>query len=587
MSFIKTNRQVIILLILGIVFLFIYSWFSFVTTQDGKARFASPDGVANYFWAERYAEGEKLFYFEPLNVIANDIVVPRSVRSDNGVVKPVSFLGIILIYGFLGKIFGSWIIIYLTPFFAVIGVLFFYGIIKKIFDEKTAFISALMLFCLASYWYYASRSMFHNVLFIDLLLAGVYFVINSARIKQVKKINTNFIFIFFAGIFIGLAIITRTSELIWLLPVILLAWIVYFKQLHWNKSILFVCGIFLALIPMFYYNQILYGDFLKFGYSKIDTVKAQNEVVISNVDINNGGGMVGFTEIMRKFLPSDINIKQAGKSFIYYYVIMFWYLFWPAFFGGVYFLWHYKKRSKEQQLYFISFIVISVVLVLYYGSWIINDNPNKLSVTIGNSYTRYFLPMYIMSIPLAVLFFTQIPSWLTKKIKSMGIQFPLRELDSLTAIFVIVFFMLNFQAIMLAKEEGLIVIKNNLIKDSALVEKMFAPVELEAVIISERFDKFLWPSYAKASEDKPRKVITGNFTNKEHNAEYAKLAEYGVPLYYFGFIFPKVDMEYLNNKRLKEFGLKIEAVELDEVSGLGLYKLVHKVESLPAGRQCP
>ncbi len=559
-KYFRSNWQIIILSFLSIVFLFTYSWFSFVTTQDGEVRFASPDGTANYFWAQRYAQGEELFYFEELNIVANDVVVPRSVRSDNGVVKPASFLGIILIYGFLGKIFGSWIIIYLTPLFTVLGVLFFYGIVKRVFTKKIAFISALMLLALAPYWYYTSRSMFHNVLFIDLVLAGVWFWLNSTRIQQIKRIRTDFIFAFLAGIFIGLAIITRTSELIWLLPVILIAWIFYFKEIKWEKLFLFLCGIFLALMPMLYYNQVLYGGMLKFGYgASQDNLSSMSTLDNKVLDVGGGTRARSFAQDkISKFLPADINIRQAGKSFIYYYVVMFWYLFLPAFFGGIWFLFNWKKHEKKDWLYFSSFVIISVILVLYYGSWEIHDNPNKSSVTIGNSYTRYFLPMYIMSIPLAVLFFR----YLAQIIKNRYLNRYL--INSISVVLLLIFFTLNFQATIFAKEEGLISMKEGIEINKIRTEHIMSLVEEDAIIISERFDKFFWFD---------RKVITGNFTDKEHNKEYVKLIEQDVPVYYYGFIFPEIDINYLNNKRLKEFGLQIIAVELDEIDGLGLYRL--------------
>ncbi|MFA5318614.1 MAG: hypothetical protein WC323_04050 [Patescibacteria group bacterium] len=571
-KYIMNNWRIIILSILGIIFLFIYTWFPYQISRGENVKFPSPDGTANYFWAERYAAGKDLFYFEPLNLIADDVIVPRSVRSDNGEVKPVSFLGLILIYGWIAKIFGSWIIIYLTPLLAVIGVLFFYGVIKRVFNEKIAFVSALMFLCLAPYWYYASRSMFHNVLFIDLVLAGawmwIYAAYNGTRIKRIKRMGANYFLPFLSGAFIGLAIITRASELIWLAPAILLAWAMYFKQIQWDKLTLFACGVFLALMPMFYYNQILYGDFLKFGYNKPVAVETQSEIVVNNIGAENIDGIAtpprsiaGLFAMTNKFIPAQINIKQAGKSFIYYYVIMFWHLFWPALFGGIWFLWNYKKQNKGHWLYFASFILVSVILVLYYGSWEIYDNPDKSSVTIGNSYTRYFLPMYIMSIPLAVLFIVKLSELLKKKYLIYGLQI----------VAIIAFFILNFQIAALCKEEGLLSMKNSLEEGVILGEEILPHIEPEAIIISERFDKIFWPE---------RKVIVGNFTGKEHNLQYQKLIEYGTPLYYYGFIFPEVDMNYLNDRRLKEHNLKIEPIKLSESNRLGLYKLV----KIPSGQ---
>ncbi|MFA6551797.1 MAG: hypothetical protein WCV41_04700 [Patescibacteria group bacterium] len=576
------NWRIIILTILSVIFFYLYSWYPYQTAKETDFKFASPDETANYFWTQKISGltagdalesryGSVLSYFEPLNLIADDAVMPRSMRSDDGIVKPVSFLGIILIYGMLAKIFSSWIIIYLTPLFAIIGVFCFYGIIKRIFPpeppaaKNIALLSALMLFALAPYWYYASRSMFHNVLFIDLLLIGTWLFITgkdaiSLRIGK-ARIRTDFVFIFLSGIFIGLAIIARASELIWLGLVMFICWFAYFKQIGRRKLTVFICGVVLALLPMFYYNQVLYGNWHNFGYSQT-VEQAQNEVAADNINAVGAPAeqirpqyAAPLKNKINKFLPAEINIKQAGKSFIYYYAIIFWYLFWPAFFGGVWLSRNWKKIDKPQKLYLIVFIISSVILGLYYGSWEIHDNPNKNSTTIGNSYTRYFLPMYIMSLPLAALIIVKLSALLRNKYLIYGAQ----------AAVIIAFFVLNFQAAVLAKEEGLLVMKDNLIKDANQVKNISSQIESEAVIISERFDKFFWPEH---------KVIVGNLSDKSRPSAYAKLAEQGTPLYYYGFIFPPGDLAYLNSRKLSEFNLELEIIRLDEENRMGLYRLL-------------
>jgi len=564
------NWQIIILSIAAIIFLFIYSWYPYQVAKDTDFKFASPDETANYFWAKNYAAGLGLTYFEPLNLIADDAVTPRSMRSDNGTVKPVSFLGIILIYGALAKTFGPWIIIYLTPLFAVIGIFCFYGITMRVFNDKIALLSALMLFALAPYWYYASRGLFHNVLFIDLLLAGTYFLTHGTLIERMKRISTDFIFIFLSGIFFGLAIMTRASELIWLVPVMLIIWLAYFKQIGWRKLTVFACGVILALLPMFYYNQILYGGFLKFGYAKQVAIETQGEIAVDDAKMEDNSLPASKTEIAspsptanavrqvlamtKKIMPAQIDIKQAGKSFINYYIIIFWYLFWPAFFGGIWLLYNWKKINKTQKLYLVVFIISSVILGLYYGSWKIQDNPNPASFTIGNSYTRYFLPMYIMSMPLAAMFFLKF----SELIKNKYGQY------TLLSALMILFLLFNAQAAVFGKEEGLAFVRQNIISDGRRVREISALLEDNAAIISERFDKFFWPEH---------KVIVGNLSGKSRLPAYAKLAEQGIPLYYYGFIFPPGDFAYLNSRKLAEVNLELEIIKLDEESRLGVYKL--------------
>ncbi|PIR93528.1 hypothetical protein COT99_00245 [Candidatus Falkowbacteria bacterium CG10_big_fil_rev_8_21_14_0_10_43_10] len=549
------NWRIIVLTSLAVIFFILYSWYPFQVAGSTNFKFASPDETANYFWARQYAAGQELSYFEPLNIIANDAVAPRSARSDSGAVKPVSFLGIILIYGALAKIFGSGIIIYLTALLAAIGALFFYGIIKRVFNENIAWLSALMLFVLAPYWYYASRSMFHNVLFIDLLLGGIYLLITNGVTPAdlTKRAYRQWLLVFSSGIFFGLAIITRASELIWLGPAALISWLFYFKQTDWRKLILFLVGIFLALMPLFYYNQILYGGALNFGYN----AKANNYLTPPSVAEKSEEKIISVNKIKNFVLPFGLNFKNAAKHFLYYYPLMFWYLFWPALLGAMMFLYRYQTRDKKQRLYFINFVAVSVIVIFFYGSWKIQDNPNPAGITIGNSYARYWLAMYVMSLPLAAMFFT-----------ALGNLFkPARLRTAIIAILIGASAAFNIQTAVFNPEEGLMAMAKSIIQDERRVNEIKAMIEPRAVIISERFDKFFWPEY---------KVIAGNLSSRAPLTAYANLVEQGAPLYYYGFIFPPQDLDYLNSRKLAAAGLQVEPVKLDEESRLGLYQVKSK-----------
>ncbi|MDP3900684.1 MAG: glycosyltransferase family 39 protein [bacterium] len=628
LEILKKNWQLTSLIFLSIIFLFIYSWFPYTTTQDNgeliinsknsktgifsnlnypmpqnianfSKKFASPDATANYFWINWYNYYGKLFYYEPYNIIANDYVVPRSIRSDDGVVRPVSFLGIIIIFSALAKIFGSWVIVYLTPIFSVLGVILFYEIIKRIFDKKIAFISALLLFALAPYWYYSARGLFHNVLFIDLLLMAGWCVTvviaSGAQRSEAQRGNlvskrtsplpmnvanpggiaTAFVSLtrnyslamtVLAGIFFGLAIITRTSELVWLVPAFLIAGIYYHKQLHWDKLIIFVCGLAIALMPMFYYNQILYGSYLNFGYTPPDVdapslklAQVPEELFGTYADENLQNEKISNSPPAGKSslqfaLPFGFDLKNIIKSFWYYYVAMFWHIFIPACFGSLWFLWKYKEKVKTQQAYLITFLVVSFLLVIFYGSWEIQDNINLGRATIGNSYTRYWLPMYILSLPFASLFLINI----FKKINNEKVR---KQILFLT---VAAIMLLNARAAVWGDDDGLVYVAEGIAKNKVEVAGILAIVEPESVIATLYADKYFWPQ---------RRVINGGFSNDELLYAYNNLLAKNIPVYYYGFIFGETDWDYLQNRRLQEFNLQLEVVRLNIDLGLGLYRI--------------
>ena len=64
--------------------------------------------------------------------------------------------------------------------------------------------------------------MYHNVLFISLLIIGIYILLKNLNKKSLMANYWLLIAYFLSGLFIGLAIITRTSEIAWIVFTILI-----------------------------------------------------------------------------------------------------------------------------------------------------------------------------------------------------------------------------------------------------------------------------------------------------------------------------------------------------------------------------
>src|SRR5680860_640395 len=87
----------LILVGLAIIFFIGTASYNFLIQSDNFIKWGSPDETANYVIAKLYAQTGEMTVFEKYNLLVNDIIQPRSFRSDAGVLKPVSFLGLILI----------------------------------------------------------------------------------------------------------------------------------------------------------------------------------------------------------------------------------------------------------------------------------------------------------------------------------------------------------------------------------------------------------------------------------------------------------------------------------------------------------
>ncbi|MFH1661828.1 MAG: glycosyltransferase family 39 protein [Candidatus Falkowbacteria bacterium] len=583
--FFKRFWRTLIIALLAVCFFIGTSSFIFFTQKNDFVKWSSPDETANYVFSKLYAQEGKIAISEKYNLYVDEIIHPRSFRSDAGVIKPVSFLGIILIYGKIASWASYKILPFLTPFFGSIGIIFFYLLIKKIFGRRNAFISSFLLASFPPYIYYTARSMFHNVLFISLLIIGLYFSV--LIIKNKKKFfnedNENdlmegkwnalkyawfskkseidwmkFVYSCLAGFFIGLAIITRASELIWLIPALIILWLFNIKKIGITKFVLFLSFLFLAILPILRWNTILYDSPVYGGYAEmnesISSITSSSSDLLKSTftgQINQARDL--FFQIKDNFFYFGFHAKKSAKMFYYYFVDMFPWLFWASISGFILFFQRIKKWKRKHWAYFLSYVFISIILVLYYGSWEFYDNPDKTQTTIGNSYTRYWLPVYLGAMPFASMFIIRLTRVIARK------KFYINS--ARIAIMIFIFF-ISIQFILIGSDEGLIFLNQKQKIAKTEYEKVLSLTESNSVIITRYHDKLFFPE---------RKVIVGLFDNKEMVAKYAILANH-LPLYYYNFTLPQKDIDYLNEKRLGEVGLGIEEVQKIN-SDFTLYKI--------------
>jgi hypothetical protein len=554
-EFFKKNYQKIILFFFASIFLFTTVFFNFIVRKD-FVKWFSPDESANYFFSKLYAETGDLIFYEKYNPVVKEIIKPRSFGSNESMVRPVSFLGIILIFGSLAKIISIGIIPYLTPIFAFIGIFFFYLLIKKIFNEKVALLSGILLSFFPVYVYYSARSMFHNVLFIVFSIICFYY---SYLMTESRKNNyLNYFFALLAGLFFGLSFITRTSEIFWLFPVFFFLWLFNIKKVGWIKIILFLLASFFAILPIFYWNIILYGREIGGGYpqmnqsidhilsSSSEIVKQDKENIflkIKNYSLDLGGTIFHF----------GFNFDYSIKMFNEYFVKMFVWLFYGSLAGFLIFLLNFKKIKKRHLIYIFSLLLFSTILVFYYGSWIFFDNPDK-EFTVGNSYTRYWLPIYLSFIPFLsslILFLSKImPKFFQKGFLILVIG-------------VIGLFSYNF--LFFGSKEGLYYSYQKQENDKKEFKEVISLTENNSVIITQYHDKLFFPE---------RRVIVGLFTDDNMLREYAKLLKYS-PVYYYNFTFDNKTIKYLNERKLKQFNFKINKIK-DITTEFTLYKLLEQ-----------
>ena len=523
--------------------------FNYFTQKNDFVKWLSPDESANYAFAKLYAQEGQLQFFEKYNLVAGDIMRPRSFRSDDGWLKPVSFLGIILIYGKIASLTTYKVIPYLTPFFAALGLIFYYLLIKEIFGKRNALIAALFLASFPPFIYYSARSLFHNILFMVLAIAGFYFAAMS--VKKIKWYWAD-LSAGLAGAFTGLAVMTRASELIWLIPAWLIIWLFNFKRAGLVKPVIFLAFALLALSPLFYHHKILYGSYWQGGYNEM------NRSILNMAGA--GAEMIKSGEIKNNLIQIKDNFFHFGwqplkslKMLYYYFARLFYWLFWPAVLGLLLLLFKFRKWKKRHFAYFTAWAAASAILILYYGSWDFHDNPDPKSFTIGNSYARYWLPVYLGAMPLAAIFLVKLSNLFKKKYLIYSVR----------ALVIILVFVVSLKFVLTGSDEGLIKSANHQLAARAELNQVVGLTENRAVIITRYHDKLFFPE---------RKVIVGLFDDDNMISQYVALIKY-LPVYYYNFTFPEKDVNYLNNTKLPTFGLRISPVE-KVTKDFTLYKLI-------------
>lgn len=571
---------------MALVFFAATASFNYLSQEPDYVKWSSPDETANYFFAKNFALTGELTVFDRANLIGDNMVIPRSVRSDNGFMKPVSFLGISLVYGAIAAVTSIAVIPYLTPLFAALGIILFYLIIRRLFTERIGLWSAFILASFPVYIYYTVRSLFHNILFLVMLLAGLYFFLLALGEKREKikaafltwklsgRLWWEFLAAFLAGLFIGTAIITRTSETLWLLPVLIIIWIFYARRFGITKTVLFIAGLSLPLLTVAYYNQILYGSFWAGGY---------NEMNRSLQDIAATGGKIfkfgwsgdnfyyyrGYlAEIFRNIFYFGFNPEQSKIMFVSYVQKMFPLLFYAGL-GGLFllFIQNCRRFRKKYLVYVLAWLFLSVFLVLYYGSWKFNDNPDLTRATIGNSYTRYWLPFYLGLMPLAALALVRV----SRALLFIGAKSVARVryfiATGLQAVAVLALAAVSIIFVLYGSEEGLAYLYYNNRAEKLNTRQVWALTPDDGIIITRYYDKFFWPE---------RRVIMGLLPNDEILKAAIKLIRY-YPVYYYTFYLPPADVDYLNTNKLASYGLTMREVKRTNAQ-FGLYELYYFYE---------
>ena len=463
--------------------------------------FNQPDEMANYAFIKEWSLRGKVGIVEPLAEVSLSQVHPRSMTVVEGRLVPIGFPGFIAVMSSIIRpmvwLFGensfNWLVVKITPLVAVLSAWLMFGIIRALgLDKRTAFIGALTLLVLPPWWYYASRPLQANTIFVFFVLAGLW----CSLVK-----NNNWARFFAIGLSFGLALFVRPSEWVWMFGLIGLSGYYNREFLNFKRVFLFGLGSGMMTVIFFLTQFVFYGSWLGSGYVR-PAADGTTGLITS--------GPQGIYWLQAIFLPFGFNALVIVKTMYRYGLKLFlpWVVTALLGFG---FLVANRKQFSVLFKYALGLGMLGLWLALYYGSWQFTDNLAG-QVSIGSSQVRYFLPLYVLSIPLVSYLISLIYSWnWSGKIVAVLIGITL-----LGASVKSVFF----------KFEGLYQVRETVVQYYDWRAAILKQTSDNAVIVTRYADKYLFPA---------RKVIA-TIDTPDGAVAVVELLRSGVPVYWYDIV---------------------------------------------------
>lgn len=458
----KRTNDVFLLAIIAVSFFLL----TFLLGRPPGGVWNSPDETANAFWAGRVAAGQAPLLRDPVVGLGGGAVHPRSFAVYGDAIVPGSFPGLFLLYGAV-NFFTRLPLAALTPILtALAGVVFFLNM-RRLFESRIAFLAAVLFYLHPAVIYYAGRGLFHNLLFVDLLIfAAALFVLRPMHFVFGKNETLDD---FFGGLLFGAGLITRMSEAPWVL-LAAAVFIPFVKKDRWKRLLAAAAGLALPLFLFMYFNSITHGSPFSTGYA-VPSLPASVP----------GTSAPGASQTERQLLPFGFHPRLVALNVWNYGLKFFWWLAAPAALGAAVFLSRWRKETALRKTYFCLALGVAVWLAVFYGSWFVRDRYDPWQVTIGTSYVRYFLPVYVLSLPFASAGLL----WINERFHGRR-PWLLRSLVLLAAI-------LSLRIAVIGGDESLIAVRRTLIGNAAKKEILLKWIPEDAAVMTDRFDKVLFP----------------------------------------------------------------------------------------------
>lgn len=432
-----------------------------------RGKYASPDETAVAVVAERLAAGQSPRVEESL-AVTYPWLHPRSWVSQGTALVPVGFLGWPLILTPLVALFGRVVLPWVAWLWFVSGLYAFYRLLRQRFSSYSALVGVLVMAATPMVLLYANRALFPNPAILSVFLWSLWTLDLAKRQSRYS---------FLAGILMGVAVIIRPIELVWMLP----WWIWKLSELPRTKRhFLPLCLTGLIVLSLFFAsNQAVYGYWWRVGYWIGDNVPLNTKMVLNDSPIT-----------LKRIFPFGIHPRAIWwnlQSFTRDFLWPFWLLLGAALLS--HFASFKRNLASYKQALSFPFLWIStwtlLCLLVVYGSGVYQDHVQPGAVTVGNSFLRYLLPLAPL-IGFAATFLFE-----TYRGRNRFAWFA-----SLLMIGVCSF---GIYAVTIKDDEGVVATRIELRRYADIHEQALALFPKGSVIISDRSDKVFSSSFRAVS----------------------------------------------------------------------------------------
>jgi hypothetical protein len=419
---------------IAIVAFFAYTAFPLMSPK----LYNSPDDQANAFFIQRFAEHGELSYSEPMNLLVQGRIVPRSMRAIGDRVVPIGFPGLAIVFGIIAFVTSFSLVNVFTPLLVALSVAMLFFATQKKWGTRTALIATLAYASHPALWYYASRGLYPNAAVVALTVIGAILLRAEKRFAALAGMKC-----------LAVAVFIRPVEVIWIAPILALSAFQMHKEgksTEAKRMLVQVVGaLAIGAVAVLMANRWVYGAWFSTGYSESLTAPDALTAVAPSIK--------SIAARLAKFgtLVFPLQAFAAIAAFILLWI---------------------KKSERKILIALIGIVALTVIPYAFFGA---RDLVGTGIPTIGTSFIRYWLPAFLIG--------AGVTAWALTKMKS----------NAIVSVIIVAYLATSGYAVWFGTADSLQPVVESLTRYAIIKQDVLALTRPDSIIIVEQADKVFFP----------------------------------------------------------------------------------------------